>query len=163
MPEINFLPIRRRLKGSFILLPEILQRISLFDDNGWCGQLADRVEKSFCADDDLMLAVAVMNKEGKIIGHVVAGLELVLGQATVLVYQFAKDKGQDPEPLETNRELQSLLEGWAISLGSTKNLEINHVTMMCKDEKRERLFQRFGYESGPRIMRKEIGNGRTIQ
>jgi hypothetical protein len=162
MTEVGFYPVRRRLKGSYIVLPELLQRIEAFDGNGWCRKLAERVEKSFCADDNLMLAIAVMSDEGKMIGHVVAGLELMLGQATVLVYQFAKDKGADPEPLETNQELQRMIEGWAVSLASAKGIEINHVTIMCKDEKRERLFQKFGYESGPRVMRKEIGNGRNI-
>lgn len=158
MSELVFYPMRRSLKGGFVLLPEFLQRIEKFEDSDWCSRLAERFEDSFCKDNDLMLGVALMDG-GRMRGHLIAGVEALLGTATVLVYQYAKDQGFDDDASKTNRELERMLEAWAVSIMANKKINMTHISILCKDEPRERLFGFFGYEKGPRLMRKEIGNG----
>lgn len=158
MSEIAFYPMRRRLKGSFILLPEFLQRIERFesDQPSWCVELARRFEDSFCRDDDLMLGVALMSG-GNMIGHVLVGIESVMNQVAPMVYQFAKDKGNDEEFAATNGELERMVEGWALALITEHKLPIQFIVCAVNSESRERLFAALGYEAGPRLMRKKIG------
>lgn len=157
MSNVAFYPVRRTLKGSFILLPEFLQRVEKFDAaNDWCRDLAKRFEDSFCRDDNLMLGIALMDG-GKMVGHVVVGIEAVMGQVAPMVYQFAKDQGNDDDPNGTNTELERMIEGWAVALMTERKLRIDYIVCAVKDEPRERLFSAFGYERGPRLMRKKIG------
>jgi hypothetical protein len=157
--DLSFYPLRRQLKGSFILLPEFIQRIQQFEERepSWCRDMARRFEDSFCRDDNLMLGVAIVTPEGKMVGHVLAGIESVMNQVAAMVYQFHKDKGNDNAFAETNGELECMVEGWAVALITERKLPIQYIVCAVKDEKRERLFAAVGYEPGPRLMRRKIG------
>jgi len=153
---LNVVILNRQIKGSFMLVPEMLRRIRTFEDGDWTSALADSFEEAFCQGSQIMLGIGLVDSKGVMRGHCVAGMETFAGKTQPVIYQLAKDPGHDGDGAGTTANVEAAVETWAQMAAGRLGLSISHVMIAVKDEKRERLFERFGYEKGPRLMRKEL-------
>jgi hypothetical protein len=153
---LNIVIMNRQMKATYRLMPEFIERIKAFEDNDWTSSLAGAFEEAFCQGSFVMLGIALMDDDGIMRGHCVAGIETFAGKSQAFIYQLAKDQGNDGNWRETTSTVQSAVEAWAHMAGARLGTEITHVMVSLMDEKRERLFGRFGYEKGPRLMRKGL-------
>ena len=163
MTNLTPIILTRSVKPTFRLIPEFLDRVRAFEDDGWTAFIADAFEGAFCADSPIMLGIALMDDQGVMRGHCIAGIETFAGKSQAFVHQLAKDKGFDSTPAETTAEVNAAVEAWAVMAGNRIGTPITHVFHSVKDDARERLFMRQGYEKGPRLMRKEIGHGMAVR
>lgn len=163
MPGLAPIIVDRRQKGTFRLIPELLERIKAFEPNEWTVNLSAAFEEAFCQGSTIMLGIALVDDQGVMRGHCVAGMETFAGKTQPIIYQLAKDQGHDQAAASTTASVEDIVEAWAKMSAASNNLDISHVFISVLDEKRERLFERFGYEKGPRLMRKELNNGRNIR
>lgn len=154
--SLNVVILNRSIKGTYMLMPEMLRRIKAFEDDDWTSALAESFEDAFCHASPIMLGIALVDDDGVMRGHCVAGMETFAGKSQPVIYQLAKDQGYDEGGAVTTSDVESAVETWAQMTAARAGLNISHVMIAVKDEKRERLFERFGYEKGPRLMRKEL-------
>ena len=144
------LVMHRKIETSWILMPEFLRRVKAFaEGETWTERAADCFELAFAAGRNEMLGLALMG-EGRMHGHLIAGIESMLGERYAVVYQLHKDKGADDAGIETTQRCQDLVDGWAIVQGVTR------CTVSVVNEARERLFLRHGYEEGPRLLHRDL-------
>jgi hypothetical protein len=163
MASLTPIVVHRRQKGTYRLMPELLERIKAFEPNEWTVNLSEAFEEAFCQGSTIMVGLALVDDQGVMRGHCVAGMETFAGKTQPIIYQLAKDQGFDESPTATTSEIEAAVEAWAQMSAAHNRLDISHVFISVLDEKRERLFERFGYEKGPRLMRKELGNGLAIR
>ena len=158
MTDLTPIILTRSLKATYRLMPEFLDRVRAFDDDDWTVNIANAFEAAFCAESPIMLGIALMDGQGVMRGHCIAAIETFAGKSQAFVHQLAKDKGFDHSAEETTAEVNAAVEAWAVMASNRLGTQVTHVIFSVVDAARERLFMRQGYEKGPRLMRKELGN-----
>ena len=158
MTDLTPIILTRSLKATYRLMPEFLDRVRAFEDGEWTAFIAEAFEAAFCAESPIMLGIALMDGSGVMRGHCVAAVETFAGKSQAVVHQLAKDKGFDNTSTETTGEVTAAVEAWATMAANRIGAPITHVLVSVRSEGRERLFMRQGYEKGPRLMRKELGD-----
>jgi hypothetical protein len=143
--------LHQQIESSWLLMPEFLRRVKAFAmDEVWTERAVDRFKQAFARGKSEMLGIALVGEDRMMHGHLLAGIETMLGEPFAVVYQLGKDKSFDSEGIETTQRCQDLVDGWALTLGVTK------CTVSVLDERRERLFLRHGYEKGPRLLHRDL-------
>jgi hypothetical protein len=133
-----------------------MRRVRKFTEdhsNSFIDPLPDILEGAFGTGDPRYQIVAILDDEKTLpealVGHVVSGVETYLGRSVCMVYQFEKDSGESGWK-EMNHVLQAIVEGWCRAIG------LDEIMIMAETESRGRLFQYFGYEKGPVLMRRKF-------
>lgn len=140
-----------KIDSCWIFMPEFLRRVRDFaKDEPWTVRASERFQAAFARGNGEMLGLILVDDTGRARGHVIAGVEMMLGEPYACVYQMHKDKGFDADWTQTTQRCQDLVDGWAMTCGISK------CTVSVVDEPRERLFTRFGYTKGPRLLHRDI-------
>jgi hypothetical protein len=121
--------------------------------NSFIDPLPDLLEAAFGLGDPRYQIIAILDDEKvlpeALVGHVVSGVETYLGRSVCMVYQIEKDKTEGSWK-EMNHALQAIIESWCKAIG------LDEIMIMAETESRGRLFQYFGYEKGPVLMRRKF-------
>lgn len=127
----------RTSRGSYFLMPQLLERIGEFEERGGtrgrAARLPELFEKSFCSDAPWMVC-AVYVLGGRIVAHALGSLEHVLGEPYLYVAQLEADKDCD---FDIGPILAAAV-AWGRQVGVIKMLAYP------AGEGQQRLFRRYG-------------------
>lgn len=141
------------------IMPVVAERVRRFSAEheiaGGDQLLAKAAMTAFGAGVPEFLTIAVLDGDKPtigeaVVGHVVAGVESLLGKNVAMVYQFEKSGGGDSEWQEVNTQINTLVELWARRLG------LDEILAMAQSDSRARLFGYYGYERGPVLVRRKF-------
>lgn len=130
----------REYRASYMLLPQVLDRIAKFEE--YIGNvhraesLALKFEKEFCSDDPRMGCGVFVGAGGEITAHGLASIETVLGEPYLYVAQLWKTPGSGGDLLD--------LVKMAIVWGQARGIE--RVLAYPAGKAQGRLFRRYGFK-----------------
>ncbi|MCK5481314.1 MAG: hypothetical protein KAJ06_09210 [Gammaproteobacteria bacterium] len=148
--------LNRGTPESWHIMPLFLERVRKFTgahtsttEDALPGLLAG----AFGTEDARGLMIAILDDERQLpealVGHVACGVETYLGRNTCMVYQFEKDESNgDWKTL--NNSIQALIDSWCHTLG------LDEIMIMAESDSRAKLFNYYGYERGPVLMRRKF-------
>jgi hypothetical protein len=141
--------VDRQSRGSYYLLPQLLDRISEFEtelgDARRAAKLPVLFEASFCSQEPWMVC-SVFVQGGLIVAHALASIERILGEPYLYVAQLARDQGTTGDI----NQLISMGAAWGRSLG------IERILAYPAGEGQARLFKRFGLKPIPNTMAMDL-------
>ena len=130
----------RQSRGSYYLLPQLLDRIGEFEeaagDRRRAAVLPGLYEHSLCSEDPWM-ACGVFVLGGRITAHGLTSIEKILGEPYLYIAQLSKDHGT---AWDIN-QLITMCVAWGRSLG------IERILAYPAGKAQARLFKRFGMKS----------------
>jgi hypothetical protein len=141
-----------KIDTCWLFMPEFLHRVEEFGRNEeWTARAKERFQAAFARGTGReMLGIMLVDDTGRAHGHCLAGVETMLGEPFVIVYQLGKDKGYDKGWARTTQRCQDMVDSWAMTLGITK------CSVSVANNARQRLFLRHGYEVGPRLLHRDV-------
>jgi len=141
---------------AWMLMPILRSRIERFDRefclDGNATRIAANFEQHFAAGDARMFATLLIHDE-RVVGHVVAGVDTYHGVPTAVIYQYEKDI-TDEDSQNTNDQVQSALDTWALGLG------LSEISALATSPGRAKHFEHWGYRYSATLVTRRIGHGR---
>ncbi len=139
---MRYIPVilHRDDMGSWVLMPKLLERMEKFlneytRDPG--SSLPNVVKTAFGAGDTRALLLVIFDEDGNdVVGHMVATVEYNLGVAAGFIHQWQIDVTEKAVPEAVN----GIITAWATGLG------LESVMALAIDEKRARLFRKYGFD-----------------
>lgn len=150
--NLHPLVLHRSQEASWVLVPAFLQRVAAFSarhDSRHVADVRERFMEDFGAGRGAYLGVALVDEDGSMQGHLLACLEQrnLTGAIHATVWQWEKDCRCD---YLVDEQCRQLLEGWAAAKGAEK------LVALALTDSRARLFQRYGFAAGPRLITREV-------
>lgn len=147
-------PLERTSKASWLIIPHVIERVKKFSAEHNVNRVTPLPEimmTRFGANDKTCLIIGVIDNEAeKVVGHLVATIEVYLGEYTAFIHQWELEKETASEADYIRSTIDSMVETWARTCG------VSSITAMAASDARVRLFSRNRYGKLCNLVRKEL-------
>jgi len=144
-------------KAAWYAMPHVIERVitfARFHNLNEVTPLPEIIVSKFGLKDPSCIVIAILDaEEQKVVGHLVATIEVYLGEHTAFIHQWEMDKEVSSVADDLRSTIDSMVEVWATTCG------VRSITAMAESESRVRLFKKNGYEKMCSLVRKGLFNG----
>ena len=153
---MRFTPLilRHGEKAAWFAMPHVIDRVMRFTTEhsiNAVSPLPQIIVSKFGQGDPSCLCIAILDsEEQKVVGHLIATVEIYLGEHTAFIHQWEMDKELVREASELRSTIDSMVETWATTCG------LKSITAQAESDSRVRLFKQNNYEKMCTLVRKVI-------
>ena len=141
-------------KAAWYAMPHVIDRVVAFTAEhsiNPTSPLPQIIVSKFGQADPSCLCIAILDsEEQKVVGHLIATIEVYLGEHTAFIHQWEMDKEVSGEARDLRSTIDSMVETWATTCG------LKSVTAQAESDSRARLFKQNGYAKMCTLVRKEV-------
>lgn len=156
---MRFAPLILRAgeKASWFAMPYVIERVKAFtaEHNIFpTNPLPEIIVSKFGLGDPSCICIAILDsEEQKVVGHMVATIEVYLGEATAFIHQWQMDKETAPFAEELHSTMEAMIDSWATTC------RVKSITALAESDSRVKAFAKHGYAKMATLVRRRLADG----